>query len=103
MKLDGPTKINFSLPIEGAKSSRTLDEPRMYVVKCDVHGWMQAFIRVDAHPFHDVTDSAGRFRIEGLPTGSYTLEVWHEQLGALERAIRIDETTSTPVEIGYTP
>ena len=73
--LYGPAEINISLPIEGASSSRTLDEPGMYVVKCDVHGWMQAFIRVDTHPFHDVTDSDGHFRIEGLPTGNYTLEL----------------------------
>ena len=101
--LYGPTEINFSLPIEGATASRTLDEPGMYVVKCDVHGWMQAFIRVDAHPFHAVTDSAGRFRIEGLPPGNYTLELWHEKLGPLERDVRIDETTSTSIEIQYTP
>lgn len=101
--LYGPTEINFSLPIEGATASRTLDEPGMYVVKCDVHGWMQAFIRVDTHPFHAVTDSDGRFRIEGLPPGHYTLEVWHEKLGPLERDVRIDATTSTSIEIEYTP
>ena len=101
--LYGPAEINISLPIEGASSSRTLDEPGMYVVKCDVHGWMQAFIRVDTHPFHDVTDSDGHFRIEGLPSGNYTLELWHEKLGPLEREIHIDETTSTSIEIEYTP
>ena len=101
--LYGPAEINISLPIEGASSSRTLDEPGMYVVKCDVHGWMQAFILVDAHPFHDVTDSDGRFRIEGLPAGKYTLELWHEKLGPLEREVRIDETTPTSIEMEYTP
>ena len=101
--LYGPAEINISLPIEGASSSRTLDERGMYVVKCDVHGWMQAFIRVDTHRFHDVTDSDGHFRIEGLPTGNYTLELWHEKLGPLEREIHIDETTSTSIEIEYTP
>ena len=101
--LYGPTEINISLPIEGAKSSRTLDEPGMYVVKCDVHGWMQAFIRVDEHPFHAVTDADGRFRIAGIPDGSYTLELWHEKLGPLERDVRIDGTTPTSIEVEYTP
>ena len=101
--LYGPAEINISLPIDGASSSRTLDEPGMYVVKCDVHGWMQAFILVDAHLFHDVTDSDGRFRIEGLPAGKYTLELWHEKLGSLKREVHIDETTSTSIEMEYTP
>ena len=101
--LYGPAEINISLPIEGASSSRTLDEPGMYAIKCDVHGWMQAFIRVDAHPFHDVTDSDGRFRIEGLPTGNYTLELWHEKLGPLEHEVHIDGATPTSIEVAYTP
>jgi len=80
-----------------------VDEPGMYVVKCDVHGWMQAFIRVDPHPFHSVTDSDGRFRIEGLPPGNYTLELWHEKFGTLARDVRIDDTASTTIEIEYSP
>ncbi len=101
--LYGPAEINISLPIKGASSSRTLDEPGLYAVKCDVHGWMQAFIRVDAHPYHDVTDADGHFRIEGLPTGNYTLELWHEKLGPLEHQVQIDETTSRSIEVEYTP
>ena len=75
----------------------------MYVVKCDVHGWVQVFILVEAHPFHDVTDFDGRFRIEGLRAGQYTLELWHEKLGPLEREVCIDETTPTSIEVEYTP
>lgn len=101
--LYGPREINFSLPLEGMSSSRVLESPGMYIVKCDVHGWMQAYIRVDDHPFHAVTDADGRFRIDGLPAGTYTLEVWHESLGPLERRFVIEADTSTAIEIEYSP
>lgn len=101
--LYGPREMNFSLPLQGMTTSRTLTEPGMYVVKCDVHGWMQAYIRVDDHPFHTVTDADGHFRIEGLPEGRYTLELWHEKLGPLEREIDVAAASPTSIDIEYSP
>ncbi len=49
--------------------------------RCDVHGWMSVYVNVVAHPFFAVTGDDGRFEIKGLPAGSYTIELWHEQLG----------------------
>ena len=34
------------------------------------------------HPFFAVSGEDGTFEIGGLPAGSYTLEAWHETLGA---------------------
>lgn len=103
--LYGPKEMNVSLPIQGMTSSRVLDEPGLYAVKCDVHGWMQAFVRVDPHRFHAVTDSRGKFRIDlgGLPAGTYTLDVWHEKLGPLEHEIRVGGLAPATVEIEYAP
>lgn len=61
----------------------------MIIVKCDIHGWMQAFVRVDPHPFHAVSDAEGSFRIEGIPPGDYTLEAWHERLGTQELNVNV--------------
>jgi plastocyanin len=101
--LYGPKELNISLPVEGMTSARVLDQPGLYAVKCDVHGWMQAFVRVDSHPFHAVTDAEGRFEIEGLPRGSYTLELWHEKLGPAAHEVRVDGTAPVAVAIEYSP
>ena len=73
----------------------------MIIVKCDVHGWMQAFIRVDAHPFHAVTDVNGYFRIADVPPGTYRLEIWHEKLGPQEETIRIEATETQTIQVEY--
>lgn len=65
----------------GAKASQFVARPGLIIVKCDIHGWMKAYVRVDSHPFHAVSDAAGRFAIRGVPPGSYTLEAWQESLG----------------------
>ncbi len=99
--LYGPLEVNIALRVRGPSISRTVERPGMIIVKCDVHSWMQAFIRVDAHPFHAVSDTRGSFRIPGIPPGSYTLEVWHETLGSQQKPVRIEAGKKQSVEIIY--
>jgi len=98
--LYGPIEVNIALPLEGQRIARTVERPGVIIVKCDVHGWMQAFVRVDAHPFHGVSASSGAFRIPGVPPGDYTLEAWHEKLGTkrIRVHIRRDETLRIALE-----
>jgi len=100
--LYGPADVNISLPVKGVRSTRRLEKPGTYVVKCDIHGWMQAFVRVDPHPYHSVTDESGGFRLDGVPVGTYTLEVWHEKLGSRETEVRVEEGTTVSVLVEYT-
>ena len=78
-----------------------IDRAGMIVIKCDIHGWMQAFIRVDPHPYHAVSDAGGSFRIDNIPPGNYTLEVWHEALGSQQMPVRIESGETEQVAIKY--
>jgi len=99
----GPLRSNISLAQEGMTASRMVRVAGLVTVLCDVHGWMKAFIRVDPHAFHDVTDARGGFRIEDVPTGHYTLELWHERLGTREIPIEVQEGEVSTVEAEYPP
>ena len=99
--LYGSNEANLALPFAGSRASRRIEEPGMIVVKCDVHGWMQAFVRVDPHPYHVVSAADGSFRISGLPAGSFVLEAWHERLGRLEMPVVIESGRTTIAEIEY--
>ncbi|MDA2938427.1 carboxypeptidase regulatory-like domain-containing protein [Acidobacteria bacterium AH-259-A15] len=92
---------NLALGPNQSKVVRNVRRRGYYIIKCDVHGWMQAFIRVDEHPFHSVSDADGRFRIENIPPGSYTLEAWHEYFGKKEVRVSIEADTLSPVTIYY--
>lgn len=99
--LYGPAELNISLPVKGARSARRLERAGLYTVRCDVHGWMQAVIRVDPHPYHAVTDESGAFRIDGIPEGRYRLEVWHEKFGSREAEVEVGEGTTATVNVEY--
>jgi plastocyanin len=78
-------EFNTAQPIQGMKTSHTFTAKEEAVVipfKCDVHGWMNAYVGVLDHPYFAVTKPDGSFSIPNLPPGSYTLAAWHERLGS---------------------
>ena len=99
--LYGTLEVNLALPFKEMSVTQIIDKPGMIIVKCDVHGWMQAYVRVDDHPFHAVTDASGSFRITDIPPGSYELEIWQERLGALTRTVLIEPGKTQEMRVEY--
>ena len=48
---------------------------------------MSAFVLVFAHRFFAVTDNEGRYRIERVPPGIYTVIRWHELFDPQARSV----------------
>ena len=69
------------------------------MAKCDIHGWMSAWIVVVDHPYHDITSDDGTFRIDDVPPGTYTLEIWHEALGSTRQTVAVNGGESTDVRV----
>ncbi len=73
-----------------------------FLVKCDMHSWMQAYHLALDHPWGTTTNAKGEFKIEGVPATSLTFRVWHEKAGGrggfLQRSLKVtikkDETVS---------
>lgn len=51
-------------------------------VNCNVHSWMDAWIYVARSPYYAVSDTDGRFRLDGVPAGTHELLVSHPTLGS---------------------
>lgn len=70
-------------------------------IKCDIHPWMNAWAGVFDHPYFSVTSEAGRFALEGLSAGRYTVEVWHEMYESVVTEVQVTpgEKTSLQLEL----
>ena len=83
-------EFNNGQPIQGMKMTHTFTAKEVMVpFKCDVHGWMNAYVGVLDHPYFAVTDTDGKFELKGLPPGTYTIEAWHEKLGTQTQSVTI--------------
>jgi len=61
---------------QGRSKSVRFDNPGIVRVFCDIHSHMSAYILIFAHRFFAATDPQGRYRIDGIPPGTYTVAVW---------------------------
>lgn len=75
--------LNMAMPADKLREVHTFEKPEdPFAISCDVHSWMRSYCAVVDHPFWAVTSVDGKFSIEGLEPGTYTIEAWHEKLPA---------------------
>jgi len=73
----------------GHSKSVRFDQAGIVRVFCDIHSHMNAFILVFSHPFFAVTDEEGRYRIENVPPGTYSVVAWNEGLSSESRPVTV--------------
>jgi plastocyanin len=84
-------QFNEGQPVQGMVSTKKFDKAEItpFRIKCDVHGWMKAFMAVMPHPFYSISQGNGAFTISNLPPGQYTIVAWHEKYGSQEQQITV--------------
>jgi plastocyanin len=73
----------------GKSKSVRFDQPGVVRVFCEIHSHMNAFVLVFGHPFFAITDADGRYRIGGVPPGTYNVIAWNEGAASDPRAITV--------------
>jgi len=71
------------------KSSRS--EPLPTPVTSGIYSWMKAWVFVQEHPYHAVSDADGMFTIKNVPVGEWRFRLWHERSGYV-RGVDIGDT-----------
>ncbi len=82
----------------GESKSVRFDRPGVVRVFCEIHSRMSAYILVFAHHFFAATDTEGRYRIDGIPAGSYDLSVWTDGRVRETRPVRVQPGATVDVD-----
>ncbi len=104
---DGPGKppgadvFNFGQATQGQADEKEFDNPGIYTLQCDVHAWMQCWVRVLAQDGFGVTGTDGAFKLEmidpsdKLIDGDYKIDAWHPRFAqTLEQTIHVKNGTA---------
>jgi plastocyanin len=91
----GNKKLSHNLGTwpQGETRSFKFDNPGVVPILCNVHAEMSAFLLVSPTPYFAKTDSAGNYKIENVPEGSYTITAWHESMKPTSKKVTVSGDT----------
>jgi plastocyanin len=75
----------------GQSRSVRFDRPGEVRVFCEIHSHMSAWILVFAHRYFATTDAEGRYRIDAVPPGTYTLAAWNDGAVRARTEVKVPE------------
>jgi plastocyanin len=81
----GDTFFNIGQGVQGQVDERSFDTPGIYTLQCNVHSWMQAWVRAFPNGCFAVTgpDGACTVQLSGhLLDGTYKIDAWHPRFAA---------------------
>jgi len=96
------TQFNEGQPVP-MSTTKKFDKAELvpFRIKCDVHGWMKAWMAVMPHPFFAVSQMNGSFTIPNLPPGTYTIVAWHEKYGPKEQQVTVAAKESKALSFSF--
>jgi hypothetical protein len=98
----GPNSFNVAEPLAGMVQQFKMNAEEMLHLKCDVHGWMNAFVGIVKHPYFSVSDTGGLFQIANDPAGTNKIQAWHERYGPLIQTVTVKAGGIANVDFSYT-
>jgi plastocyanin len=94
------TLMNRAQP-SGVAMSFELGEEPVAKLKCDYHGWMQGYVVVSDNPYYGVSKADGSFEISDVPTGTHSVELWHEYYGIKTATVTVEENGTATLDYSY--
>lgn len=97
-------EFNIGMPATRTEAEHVFNRPEeMFMIKCDVHPWMGAYVSVMTHPFFAVSGKDGKYTISGLPAGTYEIEAWHERLGTQTASVTVADGETQTADFSFSP
>jgi plastocyanin len=87
--LSSAATFNLGRFPKGSSKSWVFDKSGTVQVFCQIHADMSAVILVLDNPYFAKPSDAGRYVIEGVPAGEYTVVGWHERIKPVTRTVRV--------------
>lgn len=85
-------------PEERPIPSEIFDKPGLVTLRCDIHEHMRGLVLVLDTPHFVVSDTEGRYRLRGLPSGKFLLKAWIDSRTTREQPVELKNGETTHVD-----
>ncbi len=75
--------------------------PEVIPVSCDVHSWMSANVLAVDNPYAVITGPDGSFTLTDVPAGTYTVEIFHPELGTQTMEVTVEAGGAATLDAEY--
>ena len=72
-----------------------------YIIKCNLHPFLQTHAYLVQNPYYTVSDSEGNFSIENIPPGTYEVIAWHPYIQRQKQTITISKKGETSINFDF--
>ncbi len=86
-------------PEERPIPSQLFDKPGLVTLRCDIHEHMRGLILILDTPHFVLSGTDGKYRIENLPAGHFTLKAWLNSKNTLEKSIDLPSTGTVELNL----
>ncbi len=109
--------IILNAPLPGAKKPKPGVQPLAYKPRggvlhykkgkrisqmiCGMHEFMQSWGFVVDNPYFSKTEKDGRYKIDGLLPGTYTVSIWHPHYEVYERKVTVRANRTTTLDFAF--
>lgn len=78
---------------------QVFDKPGMITLRCDIHEHMRGIVLVLDTPHFVVSDTSGRYKLQGLPAGSYKVKAWINSRTTLEKNVILERAKTNLLDL----
>jgi plastocyanin len=96
--LSGPKSFDLGNYPKGDTRTVTFPEPGIVYVNCHLHPNMTATIVVAPNRWNTQADRDGRFELQDVPPGKYTIVAWHKAAGFFRETVTVAAGSDEHVE-----
>lgn len=92
-----PARFDLQLYASGSSKSVQLKREGVVDVFCNIHPDMSSRVLVVPTTAYAATDASGKFRIDGVPPGTYPIVVWHPNGAEVRGQVKIERGKAASV------
>lgn len=99
----GKIILNIPIPAEEVSEGRVRFQRnyKIFQMICGMHEFMQTWGYRVQNPYYSKTGTDGKFKIDNIPPGEYTVNAWHYLMKIRSKKIKIEPNQSVNIDFHF--